>query len=131
MKPPDPNKFFSEMIAEANDLDSLAEPLRRLLKAGFGVWSDGSLYHIRRLVDRVDGLRIEIYPNEHPPPHFHVRSGSVNASFAIDDCRFLKGSVARQQVAVIQWWHQRARAILVEVWNEMRPSDCPVGPIRL
>lgn len=28
---------------------------------------------ISLLVDRCAGLRVEVYANEHPPPHFHVK----------------------------------------------------------
>jgi len=41
------------------------------------------LSHGKQLVERLDGLRITIYPNEHPPPHFHVEAPDVDASLQL------------------------------------------------
>lgn len=82
----------------------------------------------KQLVERLSGLKIEIYPNEHSPPHFHVRSPGVDASFAIEDCRLLKGRVSEGSVEKIKYWHKHSRQKLIQVWNETRPTDCQVGP---
>ena len=121
--------FIAEGIRAGSTVEELAESLEHLLGGGFGVWTDGQLYEIRQLVDRVKGLRIEIFPNEHPPPHFHVRYGSVNASFAIADGRLLHGEIGGRDEQLVRWWHKHSRAQLIKVWNATRPSDCPVGPI--
>ena len=82
------------------------------------------------LVDRIHGLRIEIYSKEHHPPHFHVVGGDVDACFAIDDCRHLVGNIDGMRLAKIQAWYERAKPFLIEKWNATRPTDCQVGPIR-
>ena len=61
-------------IRRATTLDELALTLEHLIDGGFAVWSDGSLYETRQLVGRARGLRIEIYPREHPPPTVPQRS---------------------------------------------------------
>ena len=81
----------------------------------------------KQLVERLAGLRIEVYPDEHPPPHFHVKSPEVNASFAIEDCRLLKGRVAPEPLQKIKHWHKYSRAKLIEAWDATRPTDCSVG----
>jgi hypothetical protein len=81
----------------------------------------------KQLVERLAGLRIEIYPNEHPPPHFHVKSPGVNASFVIEDCRLLNGHANSEALQKIKHWHQFSKAKLVEAWNATRPTDCRVG----
>jgi hypothetical protein len=81
----------------------------------------------KQLVDRLDGLRIRIYPDEHPPPHFHVTSPNVNASFAIEDCRLLSGRAAPESLQKIKHWHKFSKPTLIEVWNATRPTNCTVG----
>jgi Domain of unknown function (DUF4160) len=59
-------------------------------------------------VDRVDGLRIYINADEHPPPHFHVSFQNEDASFSILDCARLDGVWGRSGAALEQ---PRARVI--------------------
>jgi hypothetical protein len=65
------------------------------------------------------------------PPHFHVlsRDKNIDATFSIEECTFLKGSVDRKTHGLIVHWHQAARPKLIEFWNNTRPTECPVGPI--
>ena len=81
----------------------------------------------KQLVERLAGLKIEVYPDEHPPPHFHVKSPEVNASFAIEDCQLLKGHLASDSMQKIKHWHKFANPKLIEAWNATRPTDCTVG----
>lgn len=49
--------------------------LGALINNPCSVWEENGemlIIEIKQLVERVDGITIEIYPNEHPPPHFHV-----------------------------------------------------------
>jgi len=53
------------------------------------------------------------------------------SSFAIDDCSLLRGSITDRDQQMVRYWHAQAGPLLVRVWNETRPSDCPIGPIAL
>ena len=81
----------------------------------------------RKLVEVVRGLQIEIYPKEHTPPHFHVKSANVDASFRIDNCIKMNGSISRKEELAIKFWWQKAKPKLIDVWDKTRPSDCIVG----
>jgi hypothetical protein len=116
-------------IAQAATLEGVALCLLRLLGGGFAVWRDGRLIETRARVDQIRGLRIDIRTREHGPPHFHVSGADVNASFSIRDCELLAGHVDGNSQRLIKVWHSAARPLLVRVWNETRPADCPVGPI--
>src|SRR5688500_9464079 len=72
------------------------------------------LLHLQSRVAYVRGLKIKIYPNEQPPPHFHVRSANVNASFAIEDCSVVDGDVSRRDYDFIKFWHQTSKKILID-----------------
>jgi hypothetical protein len=84
------------------------------------------------IVARVNGLKIKIWADEHPPPHFHVNYQGEDASFSILDCSRLRGTrgLERYERCIQSWWSDN-RQDLVEKWNLSRPAGCPVGPIRL
>ena len=88
------------------------------------------LIEIKQLVARVDGLRIEIYPGEHPPPHFHVKSPDISASFSIEDCQLLEGNVDARSHRKIKYWHKHAKPLLITAWDSSRPTLCQVGEYR-
>jgi hypothetical protein len=118
-----------QLIAGASSLDDLAAALETLLSGGYSVWTDGRLIQIKALVGRVSGLRIVVYPREHPPPHFHVVAPGLNASFSILDGSPLEGELDAARLRLIQYWFRRSRPKLIAAWNAARPTDCPVGPI--
>ncbi|AOE48765.1 DUF4160 domain-containing protein [Kangiella sediminilitoris] len=104
--------------------------LEAILHNPCNVWEeDGEMFliEIKQLVTRVNGLKIEVYSNEHPPPHFHVKSPNVDASFDIESCTFLQGQVDSRDKKKIEFWHRKAKPLLVEAWNSTRPTDCTVG----
>lgn len=82
-----------------------------------------------RTVGFIEGLKVEIFSKEHAPPHFRVKYGSDQANFQIDNCAKLNGGLERW-LRTIQHWHSKHKAKLIEVWNQSRPSDCPVGEYR-
>jgi hypothetical protein len=116
-------------IAAATSLEDLAKALEILLSGGYSVWTDGSLLETKALVERVHGLRIVVFPREHPPPHFHVQAPGIDASFSILDGALLQGELDGSRLRLIQYWFERSKPKLVAAWNAARPSDCPVGPI--
>jgi hypothetical protein len=124
-----PGDSFSGRIAAAGGLYELAAVLEQLLSAELAVWEDGSLYSIKKLVAQVRGLRIEVYADEHSPPHFHVKAPGIDATFDILKCQLLRGSVAGRERRLVEWWHARSRPLLIRIWNETHPSNCPVGPL--
>ncbi|KPV93227.1 hypothetical protein AN395_00353 [Pseudoalteromonas sp. P1-30] len=116
--------------SEIESVREYCEMLEQLLTGPFSIWEeDGELQvlEIKQLVEKVGGLKIEIYSNEHPPPHFHVKSANINASFAIEDCLKLNGKVDTSDYKKIKYWHKRAKPKLIEAWNNTRPTNCVVG----
>jgi Domain of unknown function (DUF4160) len=77
-----------------------------------------------------DGFKVEIFADEHPPPHFRVSHAGETANFSITDCKKLNGGLHRYD-RNIRTWHAANRAILIERWNTHRPTDCTVGPVKL
>jgi uncharacterized protein DUF4160 len=124
-----PYEQLDRTVTQAKSLQDAAEVLSELLTGGYSVWVDGRLYNIKQLVARVRGIDIHVYSDEHPPPHFHVRSPDIDAVFTIDDCTFIRGNIDGREQRLVKWWYDRARPQLIASWNATRPSDCPVGPI--
>ena len=116
---------------ELDGLDEYTEWLEAIFHGPCSIWEedDGELVliEIRQLVDRINGLKIEIYSNEHPPPHFHVKSPNVNASFSIESCEKLEGCINSQDLKKVKYWYQQARPLLIDVWNRTRSTNCTVG----
>ncbi len=125
-----PHELLEREVRTASTLDESAYALARLLSSGLSVWQDGSLYFTKQLVDRINGLKIEVYAREHPPPHFHVAGGGVDATFSLVDCAHIEGRISGREEALVRWWYERSRNVLVSAWNQSRPTDCPVGPVQ-
>jgi len=82
----------------------------------------------KALVEEIDrGMKVEIYSNEHSPPHFHVLSSEIDASFRIDNCTLLAGRVRNSDYKKILYWYKHTRSMLIKKWNSMRPTECIVS----
>ncbi len=83
---------------------------------------------VRALVCNLPGkLKIEIFSNEHPPPHFRVKYNEYKANFRISDFEKIDGYIKPRNHEVIREWWAKNKQVLIDKWNERRPSDCPVG----
>lgn len=117
-------------IRKAKTLDESTEILRGMLSCPIAVWEDGTLYEIKKLVDKVDELKIEVYAREHSPPHFHVIGNNVDATFSLEEGRYLNGRIGGKALRLIIFWHEHGgREKIIEAWNSSRPTNCPVGTI--
>jgi hypothetical protein len=123
---------IARRMNKARDLSDIAWLLERFLQECEVIEHEGETQLIfkRARVGQIGGLKIEIYANEHAPPHFHVKSNDIDAVFSISDCRLLKGTVSSKDERLIKYWHAGAKSKLVEMWNRMRPANCPVGQIQ-
>lgn len=64
----------------------------------------------------VEGVRIQFYPIEHPPPHFHVRFAEWRAQIDIDSLNVLKGELPRAKLAAVVEWARPRRRQLHSAW---------------
>lgn len=98
-------------------------------ECAFGIERD-FIKHNRHLVERTDGIKIEVYSDEHTPPHFHIKIAEYEWSYTIDNCEKLVWNIMRKHEKKIvlrhkNWWKEK----LIEKWNATRPEKCPVGKI--
>jgi len=80
-----------------------------------------------KTIARIDGLKIEVFANEHPPPHFRVNYQGESNNFKISDCEPLHGNSLKKYHRNIKQWHKKNKQHLIKAWNNFRPDDCPVG----
>lgn len=81
-------------------------------------------------LNRIGPLKIQVFSNEHPPPHFRVICSAGQSDFSIADCTPIHGNELNPFFGRIREWHKTHKQDLIRVWNDRRPSDCPVGLYR-
>ncbi len=65
----------------------------------------------------VDGVRIRLYANEHPPPHFHAVFAEFSAQIEIEGLRVLNGSLPPAKLAVVLSWARMRQDALRRAWE--------------
>lgn len=108
--------------------DFLVDSLREVLPT-YHVYPDSKSGMTEFLYPKVVEAKLEIFSDEHPPPHFRVSYGGSSANYKISDGTRLKNNreIEIKDRKVMGWWKQH-RVELAELWNSSRPTDCPVGP---
>jgi hypothetical protein len=79
------------------------------------------------LVNRLGNPKIEVYSNEHAPPHFHVKAPEVDACFRVSDGTLMYGKISNRQRELVEEFFKDNRKRIVAFWNKTRPDGCPVG----
>jgi len=67
-------------------------------------------------ISRFFGIRILMFHDEHPRPHFHARYAEHEASISIDTLEALTGSLPRRVMALVLEWAMLHRPELRESW---------------
>jgi len=71
------------------------------------------------------GVVIQMFWNDHAPPHFHALYGEHEAIVAIETFQVLRGSLPRRALALVFEWAQDHRAELMENWERCRLREMP------
>jgi hypothetical protein len=73
-------------------------------------------------------VKLEVFSNEHPPPHFRVSYGGRRANFEIATGQRLKDNAALdvKDRIIVDWW-KVYRVDIANLWNETRPTGCTIG----
>jgi hypothetical protein len=65
----------------------------------------------------INGIKIELYFDEHPPPHFHARYAEFIAQINLETLEIIKGSMPRPQMRMIHEWAVPRRGVLRAAWD--------------
>jgi len=75
------------------------------------------------------GVKIEMYGDEHPPPHFHARYAEFVTMVAIGDLEVLEGSLPLPQLRLVRQWASMRTNLLLAAWAALETDHHP-GKIR-
>lgn len=79
------------------------------------------------------GIIIRMYcgKGEHNPPHFHVYYQDYKATFDINKCEMIEGSLPAKQKKLVEAWAELHKEELVADWNLAINGELPfkIGPL--
>ncbi len=73
----------------------------------------------------VDGVKIQFYPDEHPPPHFHAVFAEFVAQICIDPPKVLRGSLPQSKLNTVLTWTAGNRDGLMRAWAAIEAGRKP------
>jgi hypothetical protein len=78
------------------------------------------------------GIAIQMFWNDHAPPHFHALYGDFEATIDIETLRVSRGNLPRRALALVLEWAEEHRAELQEDWELCRLRRTPrkIDPLR-
>lgn len=108
----------------------MEDPLEHILERYINqtvVHPEFGVYFIKELVIRIRKMKIEINPNDHNPPHFHVKSHdkSIDAVFRLDNCSFIQGRIGGDDLRRIEEFYKdpRAQELMKVMWNKSKVGN--------
>jgi len=77
------------------------------------------------------GMYIQMYWNDHAPPHFHVRYSGSKATVGIQTLAVLTGSLPRTAERLVMEWAKQHQAELMENWRlcEIKAQPSQIEPL--
>lgn len=79
-------------------------------------------------ISRFFGMVIQMYYNDHNPPHFHVRYGANRALVSIEQIEVFQGSLPPRALSLVKEWALLHKAELVSDW-ELARTEAQLLPI--
>ncbi len=82
-------------------------------------------------ISRFYGILIQMYYDDHNPPHFHVVYSDSKALIGIHDFRVLEGDLPPRALGLVTEWARIHRHELLEDWDRAknRQSLFPIDPL--
>lgn len=114
---------MENLVNQNNRLKNLLEKYinKTLYHEEFGI------YFIKELVGKIRNMKIEIYSNDHNPPHFHVKSldKSINATFRLDNCSLIKGKIDKKDIKRIEAFFDdsETKELMKKMWNKSKDEN--------
>jgi hypothetical protein len=78
------------------------------------------------------GILIQMYWDEHAPPHFHAIYGEFKATIDIRKLVISDGSLPRRAAALVLDWAELHQQELLEDWDlcQVRQQPKPIEPLK-
>jgi hypothetical protein len=77
------------------------------------------------------GILVQMYWNDHAPPHFHVRYSGYKATVGIQSLSVLTGGLPRIAERLVLEWATEHQAELMEDWRlcEIKAQPLQIAPL--
>lgn len=76
----------------------------------------------------VEGVKIQFYPNDHPPPHFHAELAEHRAVIDIATLRMSRGSLPSPKLRAVLAWAASRQGVLTATFARAI-SKQPLEPV--
>ncbi len=71
------------------------------------------------------GIIIQIFYNDHAPPHFHARYGDKKATFDIETLNIIEGNLPTKVRNLVVEWADMHKQELITDWNLAQLGQIP------
>ena len=68
----------------------------------------------------IDGVKIDLYYNDHAPPHFHAKYAECEDLIEIKTLGKIKGNLPQKQHKKVIIWAKKNQSLLMEIWDSLR-----------
>lgn len=70
----------------------------------------------------IDGIKIDLYYNDHMPPHFHAIYAEFEVLIEIETLKIHRGELPKPQQKKVMKWAKAHQTQLKEIWAAMWPK---------
>jgi uncharacterized protein DUF4160 len=73
-------------------------------------------------IDTVNGVKINVYPNDHVPPHVHALYGEREALIVIATRKIYAGSLPKVKLQIAQKFVKKNEQELLDIFYQLNPK---------
>ena len=73
----------------------------------------------------VEGVKIQFFAEEHPPPHFHAQFAEHRIRIEIASLRVLNGRLPHAKLSAVLRWAESRREELLHTWHVVLAKQKP------
>lgn len=118
---------WHQAFNDPTDLESSVDALAFNLAGHFGISSEGYLEMKRERIDTQGKLSFWINAEDHPPPHFHVRTADFDVALRIDNGEVYSGVLPAASRRSVKHWWKANQTLLVRKWEELSKASPHYG----
>jgi PHD/YefM family antitoxin component YafN of YafNO toxin-antitoxin module len=68
---------------------------------------------------QLGNVKIQVFSNDHNPPHFHVVSAEFEALVSMDTLEVIRGRVSRRVLETARQWARENMEVLRDEWHRL------------
>ncbi len=72
-------------------------------------------------IKKIDGIKIDVYSREHPPPHFHAKYAEYEELIEIETLNTYAGKLPRNKKEKVIKWAKENKQILSDNFKRLNP----------